>query len=97
MLNLMLHVVFSPYSNLSITSCKEIRELECQSFTRPSSFVTARKVMLDCGVSSCEGLGDSRVRTASRFEAGVPERVLRTWQVMGEEVIFKNSKRSEQG
>lgn len=56
-----------------------------QILTRPSVSVVASKEKVDA--SSREGRGEWRMRVQARPEAGLPVRVLRTWQVMGSRSI----------
>lgn len=56
-----------------------------QVLTRPSVSVVEWKVKADG--SSREGRGEWRVRVQDRPEAGLPVKVLRTWQVMGSRAI----------
>lgn len=54
--------------------------------TRPSSFVVA--VYVICELEVRADLPTLRsVSVAGRFEAGVPDRVLSTWHVMGDDMV----------
>lgn len=60
------------------------------SRTRPSSLVRAWKLTAGCGMLPWASEGFERAnrdKVVLRLAAGVPDKVLSTWQVIGEDIV----------
>ena len=66
------------------------------SFTRPSSLVRAWKLTAGCGEPPWPSdgfVGARSVRVALRLAAGVPDKVLSTWHVIGVDMVDEGERR----